>query len=628
MKKIMSIALSLAVLAGCAQKEEMNITVNSDSQKVEITFNLNDPVSKVAFSESDKTKLAWTGEESMTLIFGKYNENGADNKNNPVLHSSAPGVFSGTVEIPAGFTIDDLQGIVVPSENEAFYDFDSWDATDSKAKASIHMYTPTEQIQTETGKPNFAYAPFFCDLSAVAKTYGQDGKYSFSELTLSPGASMLEVSVFGAEEGETLQSVEITVTSDGVSGDNKFYFGTTDRRCTTGSAKSVKVTLEKGVAIPTATSGVKTGACVYLSYVARNHRVVKDVTVTTNKRVYKNGMPPTTQINRSTRDGFVVTPVSIDLSNFAAMDEIVYSADGGAWTATLPTTFVSLAVKGALSADGLTAVKTAVDTQTNPVELDLSRCFYESVDFPALFAGTAEAPNTTLKSISFPSNVSKIVESAFIYCEKLKTVGLERITSIGNSAFRYSGLTHLNVSKHVNEFGDYVFADCYDLEEVYFNASDDLFDVPGGSGHNYHAFEFTVDSKKGTHTVDLTFTVGPDSRIPKGGLTSNSNLSTLIFMREAAGGASEGVRNGNNSLIDVKYLSTVITKGNNWVYNGSITNAGVSLPNDTVKYYVVPDGQTETYRAWRMWTGNGDTGALEKMSFTMIEQSAYDALQQ
>ena len=268
-----------------------------------------------------------------------------------------------------------------------------------------------------------------------------------------------------------------------------------------------------------------------------------------------------------------------------------------------------------------------IDAQTAAADLDLSATVYESETFPATFAGTADAKNTTLKSITFPVNVTIVSASAFRYCAALESVNLDEIVNIGDNAFRNTGLKKVKVDKQVKTLGTYIFAECHDLEDIYFNATDSRLATPASGGTDFYTFVFDIADIE-NHTVNMVATIGPDSRLPRYAFRYNANLSKIIFESTVTGSASNSAgRQGNNSLQGVRYLGTVITKGNNWLYNGSLTEAGVSLPTTTTKYLVVPDGQTETYKGWRLWTGNGTTGALEKMGFTMIEQSAYDALQ-
>ena len=145
---IFSATVLMAV--SCAIEESGPAAGELSGQKVTISFTAEfpqeSPDSKVVLN--DKV-FEWTGDETATLIFGKT----ADNLNNPTIASVSPGVFEGEITIPDGFAIEDLQGIVIPSENGANFRYHSTD------KGRLRMFIGAEQ--TCDGKPDMSECPFF-----------------------------------------------------------------------------------------------------------------------------------------------------------------------------------------------------------------------------------------------------------------------------------------------------------------------------------------------------------------------------------------------------------------------------------------------------------------------------------
>ena len=134
MKKIALFSVLLALVASaCMKVEQMQVPVGGETVRLRIctSFPQQSPESKVALGEDGQ--LAWSGDESATLVFGIK---GKSNSNNPVIHSVEPGIFEGEITIPEGFTLDDLQGIVVPSENGANF------RGDHSAGNRLRMFIP------------------------------------------------------------------------------------------------------------------------------------------------------------------------------------------------------------------------------------------------------------------------------------------------------------------------------------------------------------------------------------------------------------------------------------------------------------------------------------------------------
>lgn len=99
----------------------------------------------------------------------------------------------------------------------------------------------------------------------------------------------------------------------------------------------------------------------------------------------------------------------------------------------------------------------------------------ESVTIPN---GVTEIPyaafaDSALKSITIPASVTKIGDDAFNDCPNLKTVKIpvSGLNSIGERAFRYTGITSFDVPLSVSTYsiGERAFAECGNLEKVWIN---------------------------------------------------------------------------------------------------------------------------------------------------------------
>lgn len=612
-------AMMASVLAfSCVQKDE--IVPQADSVKVEMSFDLNTPDTKVAFDDQEKPQLQWTGTETMALIFGKYGEGGADNKVITTLPATSKGVFAGTVTVPEGFDITDLQGFVVPAENEPWFDWRS------KTESRIKMNCPIEQTQAKSGEPNWTYSPFFYDLSGTITDPSQTN-FTFSDLTVMSAADMVKFNIYGKHPEMTADEVLVSIT---VHNTQNTCTGTAEYVLRSGNtnynnngqsdAPVVTLTEKLTIADKTAENGIE----VFMSVIGKSNRIFDQISVVTNKATYVKQITKQTVTGKKVNT-FNVYQAGVNLANgFVRMtDKTLYSVNGGeTWSEEIPETFTTLAVKNLITADDLAAIKTEISGQAAPVALDLSATQYESSDFPAIFAGTEEAPNTTLKSINFPGNVSNITAGAFKYCSALESVDLEGISKICGEAFRYSGLKSVRLEKTVKTLdGICHFADCFNLAEVYFN-------VPrSGMSTSADLGCFRWGTRSLDKQVDLKVTVGPDSTVPRYAFCDNTNLAELVLEYNGA----DDVQIGNNAFNRTKNLHTVICKGTQGLlWAGIGTGYSVGSLHEDAKYLVIPDGCEDLYKAETHINSDVPRNLHHQFcnlyGFNLITQSAYNAM--
>ena len=626
-------AMMASVLAfSCVQKEETAPQV-TPGNKLNLTIQVDYPISpdtKVAFGEGETPQLTWTGDETLAVLVGKSNTTTKASEGLQIpLKSVAPGVFSGEIDL-GEFTLDDIQGIAVPAEGGAFFGYNN-------SANRINMPIPAEQTQTVNGVFNPLYVPFFAkftkDNLGVADS---NGTYKTGAVELSHGTDLVQINVYGKHaamsDGEVIKSVKI-VTDNRITGEARWTI--TDDLANTGlgsnsqGPKYVHVNFDgnETIADKTKDNGVK----LYASIVLGGNRTFTYVEVVTDKATYTKEVSKV--IGPATnRLVFNIHRIGFDLSTFdrfADGGEVFESSvDGGkTWVNGLPAEIkTKLAIRtestASLSLEALTTIKAAIGALSSPVELDLSAASYEDSTFPAIFKSTSETPDACLKSIKFPSNVTTIAANAFQYCKALENVDLSTLTTLGDYAFSNTGLINLVVDSNITSLGKYTFEDCFNLESLYFNAADPLFMNFGTSNRvNFYTFRFSTEVEP---TKNLVATIGSSVQLPRYCFRQNSNLKKIIFEYN---GESD-LRMGNNSLLKTFYLETIICKseeGGNVYCSDGISEIGSKLPEGTAKYVVVPDGCLDKYSKF-MTSGSSDTAGWANLGFTLIEQSAYDAL--
>lgn len=550
--KIFAAMMASVLAVSCVQKDEIAPEVTSGN-KINLTIQVDypqaNPATKVAFDNQEIPQLQWTGDETASVLIGKLVETTSAATGRQVTLNSVPGkpgVFSGEVDL-GDFTLEDIHGLVVPAENGAFFGYNN-------SANRINMLISNTQTQKQNGVFNPEFVPFLVELDAATLGEPSNNAYSVSGLQLGSGSDLLQFNVFGKHPSmasdEVLKSIKVTA-SDKITGQSRMTLGQT----TFGSNGSNFVTVNyegtETIADKTRENGIK----VFASVIIGGNRTFTNVEITTNKKVYTktiNGVISSAE--KTVYDELKVHRIAFDLSTFNTDGGVQYSSDNGSsWDSELPETLGgSLAVKtsagGSLSEQNLAEIAAFIAEQSNAVALDMSQAEYSSSTFPKVFAGTADAPNTALKSVKFPSNISEVVAEAFMYCTALESVDLTGIESIGNSAFRWAGLKTLTVPNTLSKLGTYIFADNASLTSVYFDAK-----MPDTTDKtNFYTFYITSTE----HTTDLTITVGPSIsssyRVPRTCFRHNNNLKELVV--------ESCLSMRNYALRECEYLETITFK--------------------------------------------------------------------
>ncbi len=625
--------ISLICMAGCVQEMESVQPQETPQagQTVNISFEAlypqTDPGSKVILNEA--TGLQWTGDETATLIFGI---SGTNNSKNPTIASVSPGVFTGAVTIPDGFTIDNLIGVVVPAANGA-----NFRGNHSDYPVRIRSYI--DNPQTSDGTPDMDQCPFFAPLTASDLAVTEDNSYTIGKVQLYSAADLARYSVYGRhpemESGEILESISIT-GSNILAGSFEYNLSNGEFG-TNGSDKTVTVNSSAGATVADKTSS--NGVVLYRNLLLGGSRTVSLVTVKTDKAVYSKTVSQS--FSKKNIDGLKVYKIGINLANGYARESLItYSADGGqTWQQTIPETFSTLAVKTGtgvnLSVETLTNIKTAMAKQSSAVDLDLRSSTYETAVFPAVFNGTDAERSTMIKSIKFPNNVTEVAENAFAYCTSLESVDLAGITTINTKAFFFSGLKTLDVPKTVTNIAGFLaFGCCAELNEVYYDSPSTHGDKADGYNHATFAF---ADVTAGTANTDnyamdktkypefyptepeCVITIGPNcAYVARRMFIHNDNIAKIVFQgkpTKIGNYAFNYIRNIHT--LDCRMLPTPISSYANDTYQKQLGQSARAAGKELK--ILVSTGMTDAFKAkypFKWMVNNG---------WTIVEEEAVPA---
>ncbi len=322
MKTLIFGALCLVALTGCV-REDLSVEPQKESVRFRLEVENPDVVeTRVAFdgdAADEPAGLEWTGNETMKLLFGKLGEGQVDNTDNPTLASVAPGIFSGAVTLPGTYTLDDLQGFVVPGSYETFYDWEN------STRSRIALYVPESQTQEKAGEPNWDYIPFFYDLSDGDLVTDEDGVLTFrSGITLRSTADFIRFSVYGKhpemEEGEVLKSIRIKAclnggTKQNIAGRSDWQINSTGSGTLNYGCNFVRVNLEEEVTVADKTDAAG-GVKVFAAAAFGGTRYIEKVEVETDKAVYVKTLETPVSFPTKNVKKFNVFKVGLNLANF------------------------------------------------------------------------------------------------------------------------------------------------------------------------------------------------------------------------------------------------------------------------------------------------------------------------
>ena len=296
----------------------------------------------------------------------------------------------------------------------------------------------------------------------------------------------------------------------------------------------------------------------------------------------------------------------------AAIEKISGFADGEEHTVT---------VAGTITADDLTAIKDAINGNSNhpQIILDLggttglteipSKAFREclyltGVNIPSSVTSIGEYAfsDSPLSSVTIPDSVTSIGEYAFSRCESLTSVTIpESVTSIGNNVFDYcSRLKSVNIPSSVTFISDCAFSNCYRLTTV--NIPSSITSI--GDNAFYYCIGFTS-----VNIPDSVTSIGYSAFAGCSSLTSVNIPSSVASLGESAFSGCSGLTTvtipksvtsiGFGTFYQCGSLTTVNYKGSkeDWdkititsTYNDSLLNAAlICLDSEPKEVYTPAD---------------------------------------
>lgn len=521
-----------------ASENKVHVTLTADFQ----------PDTKVTFG--DDSQLIWEGQDSVALLIGDDSSRGVRPENTSLtgrLSAVEPGVFEGIVDL-GSFNRDDIQGAIYPynaehhfrmfeREGERLYGLGMMVGGKLDANGNFQQIQKKDNVLH--GENITLYSNFRADYTKDHPNNGFEygGEYLLDDKKFEWASAVIRFNVFGKhvnmDNDEVLKSIVLTPKTAGLAGIH-YYMKDTDTFETSSDAISstekstVTVTLEEGATI--ADKNSENGVKVFMSLLPNGFVTFpegSELTVYTDKWFYYiplNGI--TVNLERGK-----VRKVALDMATAVSPEKTYYSADGGEWVMSLPSKFQSLVVKGGLRADMLVDIRDAVWKQSKAADIDLSQAVYESIEFPAIFAGESDPnPDQKLKSIKFPSNVTKIADGAFMYCKALESTDLSTVREIGKNAFRYSGLKSLNVPSNVKLVGREAFGDLRYVKSIYYNPSIDWASLSDKTPYRSPMANRNNTAEWNDRTNPLTVTIGPAvTEIPEYCFDTNARLTELII---------------------------------------------------------------------------------------------------
>ena len=572
MKKFSFILLALAgALAVSCEKNDVREVSSNEVKTIKVSVDAEVPAltaedgTKVTFSGEN---LVWEGDETMGVLFGtnKTNRDKAETYHRSVLNNNGENVFSGEITLtnPDGvsFAEEDMWCIQVPAGNNRIY------GRVSGTDTTRFGYFPIEQnqIQAQDGVMNGDYFPLFLPVSDEVRTAAKqtDGSYKFSGVQLKWACSAIRFNVYGTHPsmnaGEVLQEVKIVASTAKLNKASMVNLENTSNSTVNSDCEYRTVTLSNPVTVAgkTKDDGVK----LFMSISSRNsNSTIDEIQITTDKAVYIKTFDTPEKINGTVYGR--VYQYGLNLANgWTRLSSVPdYSVDGGAtWTDGLPsgTGYTTLAVKGGiLSSEALNNIKTWIDSQASPVDLDLSAIAYEDDAFPAVFGNTTAADACAkIKSVAWPSNITSIAANAFYNCTGLESVDLTQINTLGNSCLRNTGLTDITVPSNVTSLGTYVLANNSKLASVYWACADPVM-ANFGTSNRKDYYTLAMANSDTAPTADLVVTIAPDTYIPRYFFRYN-NFKKVIFEP-----CTTKLRIGNNSFQNVRYLKEIEIQGDN-----------------------------------------------------------------
>lgn len=325
---IVSIFLATTAILSCDVRDEHQSITSGQDVRLNISACYPDQGNVKVGLEGKSLK--WEGNESATLVFGI---DGTNNSSNPTIAATGEGVFSGTVTIPGKFSLDNLKGIIIPSENKG-----NFRGNHSTDKSRLRMYVPALQTQQKSGIFNPEYCPFFAPLTSDDLIPDAAGEYCVPALKLRSASDLIKFCVYGRHTAqrpdEVFKSISISIAETGkcISGTAEWNTITKPKALNSNGGATSTVSLAEEITLADKSS--KNGVEVFLSVILGGTRTVSQITVTTDKATYSkavNHKLPQKDVNR-----FTVFPININLSSGFTRTSTVYPADKAGWTEIKP----------------------------------------------------------------------------------------------------------------------------------------------------------------------------------------------------------------------------------------------------------------------------------------------------